>query len=195
MRGLVLALTFVIGFAAHGAPNYSAAAAKHYKDIKLVDQDGGRVSLWDLMKGRTVVMHTFYTQCKTTCSIQMKNLQTLQKELGPKLGKDVWFVSITVDPEHDTPEVLRRHADVLAAQKGWSFLTGTREEVDRALQAIKMTSDFPESHPTIFLIGKEKTGVWKQIFSLGPSKDIKAVIDSVMTAKTLKLPPAKPARR
>jgi protein SCO1/2 len=194
MRALVLALTLVLGNTAFSAENYSAAAAKHYKGIALTDQDGGRVQLYDLMKGRTVVMHTFYTGCKSTCSIQMKNLQTLQKELGTKMGKEVRFISVTVDPERDTPAVLRKHADLLGAGPAWSFLTGTKEEVDRALKAFGQWSEFPESHPTILLVGKEKTGVWKQIYSIGPSKDIKATVDSVLTAKTLKQP-AKSGRR
>jgi protein SCO1/2 len=90
----------------------------------LTSQDGTRVSLADL-RGKVVAVTFIYTSCTDTCPVLTALMTKVQDKLGQDFGERVAFVSITVDPERDTPEVLKQYADTFGADlKGWAFLTG-----------------------------------------------------------------------
>jgi protein SCO1/2 len=90
----------------------------------LTSQDGTRVSLADL-RGKVVAVTFIYTSCIDTCPVLTALMALVQDKLGQDFGEKVAFVSITVDPERDTPEVLKQYADTFGANlKGWAFLTG-----------------------------------------------------------------------
>src|ERR1051325_10576849 len=125
---LALALATIV-------PAYAqSATSQHFAGLTLTDQDGQRVALSDLMKGRTVVVSSFFSHCASSCPVMAHSLTELQSRFANRLGRDLWFVSISVDPENDTPAVLKNYARRNMAKKGWSFLTGSREEVDAALK-------------------------------------------------------------
>jgi protein SCO1/2 len=91
----------------------------------LISQDGAEVALDDL-RGKVVAVTFIYTSCPDVCPMLSDKLARVQDELGPDFGTKVAFLSITVDPEHDTPEVLKEYAELLDADLGgWTFLTGT----------------------------------------------------------------------
>jgi len=98
-------------------------------DFALTNQDGERVSLAD--SSGTVRAVTFiYATCKDTCPLLTAKMALLQRKLGADFGKRVRFVSITVEPEVDTPAVLKAYAGKFDADPaGWSFLTGKSEEI------------------------------------------------------------------
>ena len=94
-------------------------------EFALTDQAGAPFALRD-MRGKVVVVTFIYASCTDTCPLLTAKLASLQKPLGPALGSRVRFVAITVDPEVDTPTVLRAYAKAHSADPaGWSFLTGT----------------------------------------------------------------------
>jgi protein SCO1/2 len=98
-------------------------------DFALTTQDGARLELKDL-RGRVVAITFIYASCADTCPLLTAKLVGLQSRLGADLGARVAFVAITVDPERDTPAVLRRYAQEHGARLGgWSFLTGTPAEI------------------------------------------------------------------
>jgi len=95
----------------------------------LTTQDGTRLSLADL-QGKVVAVTFIYASCVDTCPILTGKLATLQARLGAAFGPRVFFASITVDPERDTPEALRRYAQGHGADlRGWAFLTGGPREI------------------------------------------------------------------
>jgi protein SCO1 len=95
----------------------------------LTSQDGKPVSLADL-HGKVVAVSFIYTQCPDICPMLTQKMVEVQEALGTDFGKKVAFVSISLDPEHDTPEVLRDYAQFWGAKpEGWSFLTGSPEAV------------------------------------------------------------------
>jgi protein SCO1/2 len=98
-------------------------------EFTLIAQDGRRLSLNEL-RGKVVVVTFIYTSCADACPLLTAKMATLQDDLGADFGSQVCFVSITVDPERDTPEVLTRYAHAHGANlAGWAFLTGTPEEI------------------------------------------------------------------
>ena len=155
-------------------------SAKYFADLKLVDQDGNTVDLYSLMKGRTIVMHSFFATCTASCPILTKTVAAVQERFGERLGKDLVLVSITVDPANDTPAKLKAYARTMNARPGWYFLTGTREQVNAALQKIGQYSESRDGHTNVMIVGNEKTGLWKKAFGLAKTADILAVVDSVV---------------
>jgi protein SCO1/2 len=100
-------------------------------DFVLVSQDGTEVGLASL-RGKVVVVAFIYTSCSDVCPLLTEKMARVQDDLGESFGRDVAFVSITVDPERDTSEVLRAYAEAFDADPaGWFFLTGEVEAVRR----------------------------------------------------------------
>ena len=98
-------------------------------DFTLTTQDGARMSLRDL-RGKVVAVTFIYASCTDTCPLLTAKMAALQAKLGPEFGSRVFFASVTVDPERDTPVVLRRYAQAHGANpRGWAFLTGSPAEI------------------------------------------------------------------
>jgi protein SCO1/2 len=95
----------------------------------LAREDGTRLSL-DALRGKVVAVTFIYASCADTCPLLTAKMATVQRRLGADFGPKIFFVSITVDPERDTPAVLARYAETHAANPaGWAFLTGTAAEI------------------------------------------------------------------
>jgi protein SCO1/2 len=98
-------------------------------EFALTDQYGKRVALKDL-RGKVLAITFIFASCTDTCPLLTAKMAGLQDRLGADFGPQVYFVSITVDPERDTPEVLKRYAEAHRANAaGWAFLTGTPAEI------------------------------------------------------------------
>ena len=97
--------------------------------FSLTTQDGARVSLHDL-RGKVVALTFIYAKCADTCPLLTAKMAGLQTRLGTDFGPRVFFASITVDPERDTPDVLKHYAHGHGADlRGWAFLTGAPAEI------------------------------------------------------------------
>ena len=137
----------------------------HFPNIELITQDGKKVHFYDdLVKGKVVAIELIYTTCKYNCPLETARLVQLQKLLGDRMGKDIFFYSITIDPQHDTPEVLKEYASKYHVGPGWTFLTGKESDIRLlsrrlGLDQIPNAND-PDGHTPSLLIGNEVTGIW-----------------------------------
>jgi protein SCO1/2 len=123
----------------------------------------------DLLRGRGVLVNFMYTSCLDLCPLSTANLARLQELLADRLGRDLVMLSITVDPERDTPEVLRRYAATHGARPGWYFLTGRRAD----LEAVQRSLGFVDPpggadprqgpHTALLVIGHEARGRWLKL--------------------------------
>jgi protein SCO1/2 len=108
-----------------------SAANDKMSDFVLVNQDNQRFDSATL-RGKVVVLNFIFTTCTDVCPIFTANLAQLQQTLNPRHGEDVFFVSITTDPEIDSPKVLKAYAQRYSAGlKNWAFLTGSETELNR----------------------------------------------------------------
>jgi protein SCO1/2 len=108
--------------------------AERAPDFRLVDQDGRPFALSEL-RGRAVLLDFFFTGCTGPCPILTAAHVRLQRRLPATLREKVRFVSVSIDPQNDTPEKLRRYAKEQGADlSSWSFLTGARSTVDEVLR-------------------------------------------------------------
>jgi protein SCO1 len=98
--------------------------------FELRAEDGTKVSL-SQFRGKAVVVTFIFASCSATCPILTAKMATVQTALGSDFGSKIAFLSITVDPEHDTPEVLQRYARSFGADPvGWKFLTGSPAAIE-----------------------------------------------------------------
>jgi protein SCO1 len=109
--------------------NQRLSKIKPAPEFSLTNQDGKRITLKDL-RGKVLAITFIFASCVDTCPLLTAKMAGIQNHLGGSFGPQVNFVSITVDPERDTPEVLRRYAERHQANTaGWFFLTGTPPEI------------------------------------------------------------------
>ncbi|HXO20758.1 MAG TPA: SCO family protein, partial [Thermoanaerobaculia bacterium] len=150
-------------------------------DVVLIDQHGEPKRLYsDLLKGKVVVVDAFYATCNGVCPLMTEKLAGLQSWLGDRLGKDVYLLSLTVDPETDTPEKLRQYAARVKARPGWFFLTGKKENVDWALYRLGQYVESKDDHTNILIMGNEATGLWKKVVGLAPPQDLVRSLDALL---------------
>ena len=158
-----------------------SAAQKYFTDVVLTNQYGERMRLYsDLLKGKVVIINSFFATCPGSCLPMARNLQKIQVALGDRVGKDVFIISISVDPTVDTPASLKEYAKKVAAGPGWYFVTGDKTSIDFALRKLGQYVDDKQDHTNIFIIGNERTGLWKKAFGLAKSEELVKVVESVL---------------
>src|SRR5215510_6988917 len=105
--------------------------AGYFPNLSLRTHQGRTVRFYDdLIAGRTVVINFMYAEGTGICPGMTSNLLRLQAALGQRVGREVFMYSLTLQPEHDTPEVLRRYVETHHIGPGWLFLTGARADIE-----------------------------------------------------------------
>jgi len=139
--------------------------AEYFTNTLLTTQDGEQVRFYDdLIKGKIVAINLIYTTCQYACPLETARLSQVQRKLGDRMGRDVFFYSITIDPEHDTPAVLKEYAQKFNAGPGWTFLTGRKADIDLLSKKLGIYSapdpGNADGHMPYLLVGNEVTGQW-----------------------------------
>ena len=139
--------------------------ADYFPNVPLVTQTGRTVRFYDdLLKGKSVAINVIYTRCRDRCPLETAKLAQVQRLLGGRMGTDIFFYSISIDPEWDTPAVLRDYASKFGAGPGWLFLTGTRADITAVQKKIGLYSRTdavnPDGHLPSLMIGNEPNGQW-----------------------------------
>jgi protein SCO1/2 len=186
-----MAVLFLSGVASAQQPaapattnSAESAAAKYFTDIQLVNQNGEKMRFYsDLLQGKTVIINSFFATCQASCLPITRNLEKVQEALGDRLGKDARIISISVDPNVDTPTALKAFSKKFHARPGWYFLTGSKEDVDFVLKKLGQFVEDKNDHFNIVLIGNDRTGLWKKAFGLAKSDELIKVVDSVLDDK------------
>jgi protein SCO1 len=113
-----------------GAQPPKARRQNRFPNMRLTSHEGKTVRFYDdLVRDKTVVIHFMYTNCTDSCPLTTANLAKVQTALRSRVGRDLFLYSITVDPEHDTPRMLREYAERFDVRPGWLFLTGTTQDI------------------------------------------------------------------
>jgi protein SCO1 len=178
--------TLLLGIVVWMCPVWPALAggewgANHFPNVQLITHDGVSVRLYDdLLKGKTVAINLIYTHCKDECPLETARLAQVQRTLGARMGKDVFFYSITIDPDRDTPPVLKAYAERFHAGPGWLFLTGKKADVELVRAKLGLGSDPDpanrDGHVAHLLIGNEPTGQWIRNSALNNPKYLAVMI-------------------
>lgn len=155
---------------------YTARALReHFPNVPLVTQDKKTVRFYDdLVKNKVLIIQFMFTNCEKFCPMVTPNLVRVQKQLQERAANIVTMISITVDPSHDTPGVLKEYASKFHVQPGWQFLTGQKSDVDQIRRGLGVydPDDKKIEHMNVLTIGKESTGQWLAIEGLAKPEDI-----------------------
>jgi protein SCO1 len=174
------------------AADHARWGADYFPNVALTTQDGARVRFYDdLIRGKIVAVNLIYTTCKFACPLETARLSQVAKLLGDRMGRDVFFYSITIDPDHDTPEVLKEYAAKYQAGPGWTFLTGRQEDIEQISRKLGLYSEpnpaNPDGHTPMLIVGNEATGQWMRNSALDNPKFLARTIgdwlNSWQTAK------------
>ena len=156
-------------------------ARQYFTDVVLVNQDGEDMRLYsDLLHGKTVVISPFFTTCTGVCPVLSGKVAAIGRRLADRLGKDLHLISISVDPETDTPARLKAYAERFEARPGWYFLAGKKENVDWALHKLGQYVEDREAHTNVMIIGNEATGRWRKAFGLSPPEELIRIVEEVL---------------
>jgi protein SCO1/2 len=187
-----LMIAAIVGFALRPAPlaAQSRWGANYFPKVTLTTQDGEDVQFYDLIKGRIVAIDLIYTNCQYACPLETARLARAQQLLGDRMGRDIFFISISIDPVHDTPAVLKAYAEQYQAGPGWIFLTGKMEDIDVLSKKLGLWTDPKRSqdgHEPMLLIGNEATGQWTQTNALdNPAYTVRIIGEWMNSWKTAK---------
>jgi protein SCO1 len=139
----------------------------YFPDVVLRTQDDQPVRFYDdLVKDKVVTINFFYAQCEKTCPLVMANLARVQRLLGDQVGRDLFMISVSLEPEKDTPAVLKAYAGMHQARPGWTFLTGKLDDVERLRRSLGFTNPNPrvdkdiEQHIGNVRYGNEPLMLW-----------------------------------
>lgn len=143
-------------------------------EVTLLDQDGRRVDLKQaLQPDQPVVLDFFFSTCNTICPVLSTSFSRLQAQLGPE-SEGVRLYSIAIDPEHDTPEVLRGYRERYGARPGWDLLTGSRENVTRVLKAFDAYTPNKMAHRPLNFLWSPAERRWVRLEGLVAASDLDA---------------------
>ena len=153
-------------------------------DVPVVDQDGRAMRFRsELLKDRTVAVNFVFTTCTTVCPALTTTMRAIQRELGDRVGQDVWLISVSVDPTVDRPERLRAFANGFGAGPGRTFLTGEPADIDRLLKAFGSAGGI-SAHATTMLIGNAHSGRWVRTSGLASaSTNVKLIVDAARSGR------------
>lgn len=169
---LLIVLTFVCLFPAGQAfselkPAFKRTVEKYTPpDVTLVNQDGKKVKLLSLINsGKPVMLDFIYGTCTTICPVLSAGFTNLQHKLGQDASK-VQLISVTIDPEYDTPAVMKDYLKRFRAKPGWDFLTGRREDIERVMRAFNAYVPNKMSHYPLTLLKAPDSDQWVRIYGM-----------------------------
>jgi protein SCO1/2 len=163
-----------------------------FANVALVASDGRRLRFVDdLVRDRCLLVNFFYTHCDKSCPPATQNLIRVHHLLRARVGRDLSFVSVTLDPERDTPERLAEHAERLGSRRAWHFLTGAPRDLDALRKSLGVYDPDPvvdadrSQHASLATFGSDRTGRWGALSALIEPVDLaRAVLRAIGVRET-----------
>ncbi len=163
--------------------------ADYFPNVSLTTHEGKVVHFYDdLLKGKAVAINLIYTHCSASCPLETAKLAQVQRLLGDRVGSDIFFYSISIDPKHDTPEVLKAYAQKFHVGPGWLFLTGKEEDIKLLARKLGLSSLTDaanrDGHMPSLMVGNESTGQWMRNSAVDDPRFLATTIGNFLGWKT-----------
>jgi cytochrome oxidase Cu insertion factor (SCO1/SenC/PrrC family) len=150
-------------------------------DVVVLDQDNHPLNFYrDLVQGKTVAVNFIFTTCTTICPPLTANFASVQRKMLKRGEKNLHLISVSVDPESDTPAKLKAYAEMFKAQPGWTFVTGSRSQLEKIWNAFGITGGNKLDHSPTVAIGNDPRHQWTFASGLNSPEKLARVIDSVL---------------
>lgn len=134
-----------------------------FTNLPVVNQDGKALKFYDdLIKDKVVVIMFIYTSCTDICPLTTARMTQIEDKLGDAVGRDIFIISLTVDPEHDTPEKLKAYSKAFGTGPGWTFVTGKPEDIRAINYRLGERSTILSEHRNEIVLGNDATGEWQR---------------------------------
>jgi len=150
-------------------PKGKYSRSTHYysvPNVTLLNQDGKKLNFREFVdSGKPVIIDFIYTTCTTICPVLSVTFTNLRRELGNDADK-VQLISISIDPEHDRPEQMKKYLARFKAGKGWDFLTGSREDINRVLKSLDAEVIDKMAHEAVYIMKAPHSGDWVRVKGL-----------------------------
>lgn len=149
-------------------------ARAFFTDLEVIDQNGKKQRFYsDVLKGRVVLVSFIFTNCEFACPMLAQKLKQTRAVMAESITDDVWFVSISVDPERDTPEAMKKFAERQGVDESrWIFLTGDKQNLETIVRKLGQYTPDVEAHTTLMLAGNDKTRHWTRVMPMLLPPDI-----------------------
>lgn len=184
---MCLLITLGLANASLAAPPGSPWGENYFPNIPLVTHEGKQVRFYqDLIKDKVVALNFIFTHCSDSCPMETANMRKIQHELGERVGKEVFLYSISINPQQDTPEVLKAYAEKFGAQSGWTFLTGNAEDIKLLRKKLGLYNADEEQgnnlqgHSISMMVGNEATGQWMKRSAFDEPKVLARVLGTFL---------------
>ena len=168
--------------------------ANYFPNVPVIDQNGRTLNFYDdVIKGKIVVISFIYTSCQDLCPLTTAKMAQLEDKLDGAVGRDLFFVSMSVDPENDTPERMKAFADAFDAGPGWLFLTGKVADVRAINYKLGDRSDRNlADHRNEIVLGNDAIGDWQRASVFG---DLDSLVISIRQMNPVWLNEDRPPQR
>ena len=134
-----------------------------FPNLPVVNQDGRPLKFYDdLIKDKIVVVMFIYTSCTDICPLTTARMTQIEDRLGAAVGRDIFIISLTVDPVTDTPERLKEYSRRFATGPGWTFVTGRPEDIRAINYRLGERSKVLSDHRNEIVLGNDRTGEWQR---------------------------------
>jgi protein SCO1 len=161
LTGLAMLAALVTSSSASVAAPTNRWGAEYFPNLPVVTQDGQTLNFYDdVIKGKIVVISFIYTTCPDICPLTTARLTQVEDKFTGLMGRDLFFVSITVDPENDTPEKLKEFSSAFHTGPGWLFLTGKPADIWEINSKFGNKSRLLSDHRNEIVLGNDSTGEW-----------------------------------
>src|ERR1700741_759205 len=195
MRGVVTAAPSALGIlsAVGTSEAQMRRGPEFFPNLPVVNQNGETLKFYDdLIKDKIVVVMFIYTSCTDTCPLPTARMTLIEDKLGPLVGKDIFIVSMTVDPDVDTPEKLKAYSKSFATGPGWSFVTGKPEDIRAINYRLGERSKVLSEHRNEIVLGNDVTGEWQRDNVMGDlDRVVRTIRDMDPKFREMEQPPAR----
>ncbi|MFK3650796.1 SCO family protein [Lysobacter enzymogenes] len=153
-----------------------ARGRAYFGDAELTDQDGRRQRFYsDLLSDKVVLINVVFTRCPSACPLMTQHLKAVRRQLGDRFGRQVRFLSLSVDPAYDTPQAMKRFAAQQGVDEpGWRFLVADEATTRAVLGRLGQWSDKAEDHTTLLIAGNARRAHWTKLRPDAPPERIAA---------------------
>ena len=156
-------VTAAAAFVSSGVAQKRPWSEGYIPNLPVVTQDGKTVRFYDdLIKGKIVIISFIYTSCTDICPLTTARLAQVEEKLGDLVGRDVFMLSMSVDPERDTPQRLKEYSDAFQTGPGWTFVTGKPEDIRAINFRFGERSQILSEHRNEIVLGNDATSLWQR---------------------------------